>query len=94
MSKLGGDLAGLYERLRKQALGGGKPRSEGLGLALIRRCGLAAWMRAWSDTAGPAFTGGGAAPLSAERAEDEEMICQADSSHLVIVLAGMAMRSR
>ena len=40
-----------YEALRRAALEGGGPRE--LGFALLRRSGMAAWIRAWSACDGP-----------------------------------------
>ncbi|RDI73192.1 hypothetical protein Gocc_3081 [Gaiella occulta] len=61
-----GELAGggvgeveRYERLRRSALSG-EPDGWRLGLALLERRGVAAWTRAWQETApapSPARTG-------------------------------------
>jgi hypothetical protein len=39
-----------YEQLRARALGG-EPGGWRLGLAVLERCGVVAWTRAWSTTA-------------------------------------------
>lgn len=51
MREPGGDAGGVerYEQLRRQALGG-EPSGWRLGLALLERRGVAAWVRAWQTT--------------------------------------------
>jgi hypothetical protein len=72
----GGDVE-RYERLRRQALGGDTSGWR-LGLALLQRRGVAAWVKAWPATAATAPTRSPAAvPL--------------DGDGVVGVLAAMAL---
>jgi len=41
-------LTEQYEQLRREAIGRTDQGGEGLGLALFLRCGMLAWMQAWS----------------------------------------------
>jgi hypothetical protein len=66
-----------YEQLRAQALDG-DPGGWRLGLALLERCGVVAWTRAWQTT-----TPAPARPAIAASA--------ADGDQLVGVLASMAL---
>jgi hypothetical protein len=77
-----GDAVGAverYERLRACALAG-EPDGHRLGLALLERRGLAAWARAWRQTA-PARS---AAPVP-------PVVEPAGTGELVAVLASMAL---
>ena len=73
-----GDV-GRYERLRGCALSG-EPDGHRLGLALLERRGVAAWMRAWQTTA-PAPSSPPPAAVGAPAGTDE----------IVGVLASMAL---
>lgn len=42
-------LIARYEQLRGEALGQGGPPAHGLGLALLLRQGMSAWIRAYSE---------------------------------------------
>lgn len=50
MSPTTGEARQRYEELRKEALA---DQGAGLGLALLLRKGLAAWLRAWAQCAPP-----------------------------------------
>jgi hypothetical protein len=75
----GGDVE-RYERLRACALSG-EPDGWRLGLALLERRGLAAWTRAWQDTA----------PLPAAAPARPAVEPPAGAGELVGVLASMAL---
>ena len=72
-----GDLAERYEELRRRALHG-EPDGWRLGLAVLQRHGVAAWIRAWDDTAPAPVKSAVAAPGPR-------------CGELVAVLAGMAL---
>jgi hypothetical protein len=72
-----GDLVEHYEELRRQALHG-DPNGWRLGLAVLQRQGVVAWIRAWDGIA-PARASAVAAGAPPECGE------------LVAVLAGMAL---
>jgi hypothetical protein len=46
------DLTVRYEQLRRDAIGRSVSVSQGLGLTLLLRRGMTAWMQAWSECAG------------------------------------------
>lgn len=48
----GGGLMERYEELRRRVLGG-QPDGFRLGLAILQRQGMSAWMRAWDDLGQP-----------------------------------------
>jgi hypothetical protein len=78
-----------YEALRAQALGGCRRSGNPMGLALLMRQGLPAWMHAWSAVA---TVPGGSLP----RLETQEP-ATAGQSHeveLVMVLASMVLKNR
>ncbi len=69
-----------YERLRGCALAG-EPDGHRLGLALLERRGLAAWTRAWQETA----------PLPSAAPARPAVEPPAGAGELVGVLASMAL---
>jgi hypothetical protein len=69
-----------YEQLRSHALEGG-PSGFRLGLALLERRGVAAWSRAWGNTASARPAGAVPAPTALSPAADQ----------LVGALASMAL---
>ena len=77
-----------YEQLRSHALDG-EPSGFRLGLALLERRGVAAWVRAWSET--PARTAAQApeTPTAATPvAADDELVGALASMALARVAAG------
>lgn len=77
-------LVARYEELRSQAMGASGP---GLGLALLLRQGMRAWLEAWSDCT---------LPTPAERPLEsggDEVVPVQLRAEIAIVLAGMAMSS-
>lgn len=77
-------LAARYEELRSQALGGS---GRELGLALLLRQGMRAWIEAWSNCT---------LSMPAERRHEgglDEVVPIQLRAEIAIVLAGMALRS-
>jgi len=77
-------LAARYEELRSQALGGS---GRGLGLAVLLRQGMRAWVEAWSSCA---------LTMPAERHHEgglDEVVPIQLRAEIAIVLAGMALSS-
>jgi hypothetical protein len=72
-----GNAAERYEELRRRVLGG-EPDGWRLGLAVLQRQGVAAWIRVWDDIARAPVKSAVAAP--GPRCEE-----------LVAVLAGMVL---
>jgi hypothetical protein len=79
-------LADGYERLRSVVLGGA-PDAHRLGLAVLARQGMAAWMTVWHQTATPATI---PAARRSPTAEPGDTIGSADRE-IVRVLAAMAL---
>lgn len=77
-------LVARYEELRSQAMGAS---GRGLGLALLLRQGMRAWLEAWSNC-----TLTMPAERHLERGVDEVIPVQL-RAEIAIVLAGMAMSS-
>jgi hypothetical protein len=75
-----------YERLRAVVLGGA-PDAHRLGLAVLARQGLAAWMTVWPQTPTPATV---SAPRRSPAAGPADTQGSADSE-IVRVLAAMAL---
>jgi hypothetical protein len=71
-------LVDRYEELRRQALGGGG-HGWRLGLAVVHRQGLVAWIHAWDDVA----------PLCPP--PSPARVPSTDCSQVVAVLASMAL---
>jgi hypothetical protein len=79
-----GDLTDRYEELRSQALGGS---GRELGLALLLRQGMRAWVEAWSNCT---------LTMPAERRREgglDEVVPIQLRTEIAIVLAGMALGS-
>jgi hypothetical protein len=72
------DLVERYEELRRRALGAGTADGWRLGLAVLERQGLAAWIHAWDDVA--------PAPVPARSTP-----APAGCEQVVAVLASMAL---
>jgi hypothetical protein len=79
-------LADGYERLRSVVLGGA-PDAHRLGLAVLARQGMAAWMTVWSQTPTPATVPASRRPQTAEPGDTGG---SADRE-IVRVLAAMAL---
>jgi hypothetical protein len=73
-----------YEALRSQVLGT-RPAASRLGLALVLREGLAAWMAAWATCPAPV------APHGAEQSTSQDRIPNALCADVVHVLTSMAL---
>jgi len=77
-------LVARYEELRSQALGGS---GRGLGLALLLRQGMRAWVEAWSNCT---------LTMPAERHREgdlDKVVSIQLRDEIAVVLAGMALRS-
>lgn len=79
-------LADGYERLRSVVLGGA-PDAHRLGLAVLARQGLAAWMTVWSQTPTPATVPATRRPQKDEPGDTPG----SEDREIVRVLAAMAL---
>jgi hypothetical protein len=77
-----GGLVERYEELRRRVLGG-QPDGFRLGLAVLQRQGLAAWLRAWDDL--------GAVVTTSKSTPPEVSAASAASDKVVAVLASMTL---
>lgn len=84
LGRCGGDLVARYEELRGRILGGDVPGA--LGLAVLMRGGVAAWILAWSTVPTPP-------PSSPTDGTAVAPLPGALVGEVVLVLAGMALGS-
>lgn len=78
------ELVARYEALRRGIVDGAAWPG-GLGLAVLRRDGLAAWIAAWATVATPPSAGATPAPPATVRLADDRQ------AEVVRLLAGMAL---
>jgi hypothetical protein len=79
------DLVLGYEGLRAQVLSPSAELSRGLGIALLMRQGLLAWMKAWSDCTPPVGR------PAQDPCPTEKVIPLDLRANLALILAGMAL---
>jgi hypothetical protein len=83
-----GGLVERYEELRRRVLGG-QPDGFRLGLAVLQRQGLAAWLRAWDDLGAVVTTPRSTPPeVSAGSAASDKVVAALAS--MTLACAGLA----